>query len=99
MWYIIDEERSCDFENVSKACFKIYCKIGNGIDRNIAKNWLRYETFESYLEDIVDDKINATNGSGNNAGRGWTYGGGNGQLETIDEVSDDWMRNLCGGLT
>ena len=100
MDYIEEENNACGFETASKACFKVYCKIGNGIHRGAIKDWTNYDAFRSYLEDIVDDKINATNGSGSDAGRGWTYGHptGKGKFETLNEVSDNWVRDLCGGL-
>ena len=99
MDYIEDENTACNNETVSQNCFEVYCKIGDGIDEDFMEDWLGYEVFESYIDDIIDDKINATNGAGDDAGSGWTHGDSDGEFEDIGDISDDWVADLCGGLT
>ena len=99
MEYIEDKNNNCQDETVSLACFTVYCKIGDGIDDDSMEDWLDYDSFQSYIEDIVDDKINATNGTGSDGGTGWTYGDGNGEYEDAGDITDDWVKDLCGGLT
>ena len=99
MEYIEDKNNACGNETVSKACFTVYCKIGNRINKNAMKSLMGFDSFASYIEDIVDDKINATNGVHSNVGTGWTYGDGNGEYEDSGDITDNWVKDLCGDLT
>ena len=104
MEYIEDKNSSCQDETVSRDCFSIYCRIGKKIDTDSMENWLDYKEFESYIEDIVEKKINANNSDDSNYsnrgdGNGWQYGRGEGQFEEIGDITDDWVKDLCGGLT
>ena len=104
MNYIEDKNSSCRKDNVSKSCFEVYCRIGDGIGDDYMEDWLGYDKFESYIEDIIEDKINADNSDHplyENRGdgiSGWNYGDGEGQFEDINDISDDWVKDLCGGL-
>ena len=104
MNFIEDKSSDCRNDNVSRNCFEVFCRIGDGIDEDFMEDWLDYDQFESYIEDIIDDKINANNSDHRiyeNRGdgiSGWTYGDGNNQFEDIDDISEDWVEDLCGGL-
>ena len=99
MDYINDENNDCDDESVSKACFEVYCKIGDGIDDDYMEDWLGFDQFESYIEDIIDDKINSPSAEdSDNQGTGWAYGDEDGEFEDLGDISDDWVKDLCGGL-
>ena len=100
MDYIDDENNDCDDESVSRDCFAVYCKIGDGIDDDFMEDWLGFDNFESYIEDIIDDKINSADGTGDDAnGSGWEYGDDDGEFEDIGDISDDWVGDLCQDLT
>ena len=101
MDYIAEKNDHCNDESVSQACFAVYCKIGKGIDKDSVEDWLSYGEFESYIEDIIDDQINADNvGPSDEISKyeGWTYGEQPGEFEDIEDISDNWVRELCGGL-
>ena len=103
MNYIEDKNSSCRNETVSRDCFEIYCKIGDKIDSDNMEDWTSYPAFESYIDDIIDDKINANNSDDSNYsnrgdGNGWNYGEDKGQIEDIDDINSDWVADLCGGL-
>ena len=103
MDYIEDKNRDCNDNPVSKNCFKVYCTIGEDIDEDYMEDWLSYEVFESYIEDIIDEGVNSDNptdagGDSSEAGTGWTYGDDDGEFEDIGDISDDWVEDLCGGL-
>ena len=98
MDYINDKHSACKSDEVSKACFKVYCLIGKGIKDDYMEDWSRFDDFQSYLEDIIKGKINATNGAGSDTGTGWTYGDGENQFEDFGNISSDWVDDLCGGI-
>ncbi|MCY4321281.1 MAG: hypothetical protein OXC37_02605 [Bdellovibrionaceae bacterium] len=104
MDYINDKNPACDSESVSKECFRVYCRIGEGIHDDFMEDWLSYDAFESYIEDIIDEGINSTTPSivlrddSEDAGDGWEYGGGQDQFENINDIRDDWVDELCGTL-
>ncbi|MCY4321282.1 MAG: hypothetical protein OXC37_02610, partial [Bdellovibrionaceae bacterium] len=101
MDYINDKNQACDREPVSKPCFEVYCRIAQDIDDDSIENWLDYDSFESYIEDIIEEGVNSKN-RGDNANRGtagWTYGEESGELEDINDLDDDWEEELCGGIS
>ena len=104
MDYINDENDECDDESVSKACFTVYCKIGEELDSDLMEDWLNYDVFSGYIEDIIDDKINTTNRNDDDSSDpdgdadGWTYGDESGEFEDIGDISDEWVDDLCGLL-
>ena len=59
---------------------------------------MAFDEFEGYIEDIVDNKINSEQGTRPNRGTGWKYGDGDNQFKDVGDVSDDWVKDLCGGL-
>ena len=102
--YIEDKNEACRDETVSKDCFAVYCKIGEGLDNDHVEKWLdEFNEFESYIKIIIEDGVNAVNpttasGKAVNSGTGWTYGRGNGQYRDIKDITSDWVKDLCGGL-
>ena len=101
MDYINDQNSACDEDTESKDCFEVYCRIGDIINRSDRDDWLRNETFEDYIEDIINEGTNSDNrGDQDQRGTGWTYGSDKsaGEFEELDNLSDDWVDDLCGGL-
>jgi len=99
MDFINETDSNCS-DTETKACFHVYCRIGDILSNDDADDWLRYEEFEEYIEDIIDEKINATNGTGNNVGQnGWTYGDADNQIEELNDLEGNWVEELCKGLS
>ena len=103
MDYIEEKNSFCQGETVSRDCFAVYCKIGDGIDDEDMENWLYYDEFKSYIEKILRDKINANNSDDDNYsnrgdGSGWEYGGERGQFKDLSDITSNWVGDLCGGL-
>ena len=109
MEYIEDKNSDCQDETVSQDCFQVYCRIGDGIDDDSMEDWLDYDSFQSYIEDIVDDRINAVNNTDEPGTGSWFYGEsgsdctnanvGGRCFEDAGDTTDDWVKDLCGGLT
>ena len=104
MDYINERSRACDRDTKSRDCFKVYCNIGDIISPNDRDDWLDNESFEDYIEYIIDEGVNSTPSSNPNRGsgqgnlEGWTYGNGDGEFEELDDLDDNWVDELCGGL-
>ena len=100
--YINDTNTACRSNTETKSCFTVYCKIGRGIDRSARDDWLDFDGFNDYIEDIIDEKINSRQGTGNNRNaNGWIHEDAAGNSE--DEIGnagdlDDWMEDLCQDL-
>ena len=86
--YIREEASTCKGEDISRACFEIFCKIGNKIDDRSSENWLRDRTFQAYIMQIIEDRINATRWQPSSS-----------DIKRLDHISDGWVQALCGGLT
>ena len=91
MDYINEKNSQCEDEELHVDCFKIYCKIGDEIDDDYRDDWLGYENFEDYIEDIISEGINSDGGSEAN---GYQWGGSNNVIEELRDV-DDWVDDLC----
>ena len=104
MDYIEDKNNECRNEMVSLGCFEVYCKIGDGIDEDFMEDWLSYGDFESYIDDIIGKGVNSNNpalagGDSTPNATGWTYGDGEGKFEDVGDIDDNWVEELCAGLT
>ena len=54
MKFINDEYSACDDET-SDTCFNdVYCAIGTDIDNDLSEDWLDFEKFEDYINDVID---------------------------------------------
>ena len=101
--YINEKNNACKSDTETRACFAVYCKIGNGIDDNARDDWMDFDDFESYIEDIIDEKINSRQGTGNNRNTsGWIHetaaGSSNNEIEDTGDL-ENWVDDLCQGLT
>ena len=101
--YIDEKNTDCRNDPETRACFAVYCKIGKRIDRSARDDWLDYVGFEKYIEDIIDEKINSRQGTGNNRNEtGWIHEdaeeNSSNKIRDLDDV-DDWVDDLCRGLT
>ena len=90
--YITEKAAGCRSEEVSLECFKVFCRIGKDIDRDFRENWLSFEDFEEYIEDIIDNEIN-----------GASYGSASTTLWDTDDFDDagditDFYTELCEDL-
>ena len=103
MDYIEEENSDCKKEPVSKFCFAVYCKIGDNIDEEDMEDWIEYNKFESYLKKIIKNRINTENEDfvdydKRGDGSGWMYGNGENQIKELDDIKNNWVEDLCGGL-
>ena len=92
----------CKSDTETRACLAVYCKIGNGIDDNARDDWMDFDDFESYIEDIIDEKVNSRQGTGNNRNTsGWIHetaaGSSNNEIEDTGDL-ENWVDDLCQGL-
>ena len=91
--YITEKAKACREENnyeISLGCFTVFCKIGKDIDNDLRENWLSFEDFEEYIDDIVQAGVN---GDANPGEHQW-------DTDLIDDPSDvsDFYTELCGNL-
>ena len=86
--YINEENSDCEEDEASKECFKVYCKIGDGIDDDSADDWLEFESFENYIDEIIEDEVN---------GDRWLPLGKRTGADPYEDSRDldDWVDNLC----
>ena len=97
MDFINEKNKACEDDTETRACFKVYCKIGDELDEDTRDDWSDIDEFEDYLEDIIDEKVNSRQGEGTNRNStGWIYGNKN--IEGLNDLSNDWVRELCHGL-
>ena len=92
--YIHQHNSDCDDDETSSNCFAVYCKIGDGIDDDSADDWLSFETFEDYINDIIDEETNGTAWSPSSK-----RPGGADPYEDSRDLDEDWVDALCSGLT
>ena len=83
--YIFETTEACSDNEVSLGCFKNFCEIGKDIDDHSREDWMGFEDFEDYIEDIVEDRINENN---------WMDGN---NIQDVDDVTD-FYKELCGNL-
>lgn len=99
MDYINDKNPACDGDQETKDCFEIYCKIGAEIDRDARDEWLKFEEFENYIDDIIDERVNSRNADSGDRDKynssGWRYG--RTYIQDLNDV-DDWVDELCHDL-
>ena len=101
--YINEKNNACKSDTDTRGCFAVYCKIGNGIDDTARDDWMDSDDFESYIEDIIDEKVNSRQGTGNNRNTsGWIHetaaGSSNNEIEDTGDL-ENWVDDLCQGLT
>ena len=93
--YIEDKNTQCKSEPVHEDCLRVYCEIGERIDEDYANDWLNFDSFLTYIDDIIEEGIN---GSSTGAGSQW----GTDDIEESGDLGDWWEtganRGLCGGL-
>ena len=75
--------------SVTKASFYQYCKIGDSIDTDLSDEWLSFEEFDEYIENIVDEEVNGHSNTFTNP-KCW-------DTDDIYDVGDvnDWVDDLC----
>ena len=92
--YITETATDCsgNSDEVSLECFKVFCRIGKGIDPDFRENWLSFEDFEEYIDDIIQAEIN-----------GASYGSIDTTFWDTDDFDDagnvtDFYTELCEDL-
>ncbi len=95
--YIFDTDNDCngDDERVTSACFTVICKIGNGFQKtSFINRWLNFRSFDSYIEEIIEEDINA------GSDPMWSSSAINsvGDLSKGSYADKTWVGILCGGL-
>ena len=91
--YINEKHDDCEDDTEDEDCFAVYCKIGNGISRDDRDDWLAFENFEKYIEDIIESGVNADDST-----EPYHWGGNNNLFEDIGDI-DDWVEDLCENTT
>ena len=89
--FINEKDNECSDDTETVGCFFQYCKIGIIIDNDIAEDWLSFEDFDEYIEDIIDEKVNGHATAGT-AGCWDTTG--NDAIEDLGEINN-WVDDLC----
>ena len=101
--YINEKNNACKSDTETRGCFAVYCKIGEGMDDDERDDWLDSGDFESYIEDIIEEKVNSRQGVGDKRNAsGWIHEDASGSdSDEIGDVGDldDWVDDLCQGLT
>ncbi len=100
--YINNKNSACKSDTETRACFAVYCKIGKGMDDDARDDWLNHDDFEEYIEEIIDEKVNSRQGTGNNRNAsGWIHedaaGSNSNEIGDVGDL-DDWVDDLCQGL-
>ena len=97
-WFqeFIIEDSECEDEEAAIGCFTFFCKIGADLDHDRnddyhRDDWLEYEDFKDYIEEIISE---GTNGASDPDTNEWDTD----DIEKLKHV-DDWVIDLCGGLT
>ena len=91
--YINEENSDCEEDETSEECFKVYCKIGDGINDDSADDWLEFETFENYINEIIGDKTNGSNWKPRSKISTSTD-----SYQDSRDLDDDWVQALCDDL-
>ena len=106
-WFIdfINEKNPyCAEDTETKECFKVYCEIGDRLDEDVRDDWLNYESFQKYINKIIDEKVNSRQGRGDNGNpNGWLHEDAprntRDQISDADDLDEGWVEDLCvGGL-
>ena len=101
--FINEKNTHCKKSRETKACFTVYCKIGKSMSAKARKNWLKSDKLENYIRDIINEKINSRQGTGSERNTsGWIHedaaGNSASEIGDVKDV-DDWVEDLCMGLT
>ena len=91
--YINDQSTCENGDETDPDCFTIYCKIGDGIGSDSAQDWLGYEDFQKYIDDVIEEGTNANDGDGTEA-TPYYWGNDNNEFEDESDVND-WVEDLC----
>lgn len=99
MDFINETDSNCRRDTETSECFRIYCSIGDELNDDERYDWLDYDEFEEYIDDIIEEKVNSRNADSNDRDKynanGWRYGREN--IEDLGDV-DDWVDDLCHNL-
>ena len=101
--FINEKNTHCEKNTETKACFAVYCKIGKSMSAKARKNWLKSDKLGNYIRDIINEKINSRQGTGSERNTsGWIHedaaGNSASEIGDVKDV-DDWVEDLCMGLT
>ena len=101
--FINEKNTHCEKNTETKACFAVYCKIGKSMSAKARKNWLKSDKLGNYIRDIINEKINSRQGTGSERNTsGWIHedaaGNSASEIGDVKDV-DDWVEDLCIGLT
>ena len=93
--FINEENSNCEKDEVDLECWAVYCKIGEAMDDDYRDDWLDFEEFEDYVEEIIEEWgcLQPADPDGSNCL--WNSDGDKG-IEDVGDV-DDWVKDLCTG--
>ena len=100
--FINEKNTACEDDPETRACFRVYCRIGDDLTDDAREDWLDFEEFEDYLENIIDERVNSRQGEGSNRNNlGWIHedraGNDPNEIGDVGDL-DDWVDDLCHGL-
>ena len=93
--FINEENKDCEEDETDLECWTVYCKIGKAMDDDYRDDWLDFEDFEDYVNDIIEEhgcepaegvELDGTNCL-------W-FSEGDDSKEDVGDV-DDWVDDLC----
>ena len=96
--YIFNVSSSCNNDDeVSIGCFTVICKIGDGFeDEDFLEDWFSFNSFENYMDDIIEEGINAGNSPKWSA---TAITDTDDLFEKSPYEDQTWVESLCGDLT
>lgn len=91
--FINEENSDCSDDETSAKCFTIYCKIGDSMDDEYRDDWLGFENFEEYVDDIIQEGTNSPSSCGNKS----CWGVDSPDSDDYEDIGDidDWVEDLC----
>ena len=90
--YINDKHSECADDTEDVACFEVYCQIGNKISNDDQDDWLEFDSFAQYIEDIIETGVNSDPATADSEGV-YTWGAA-GKIEDLGDIND-WVDELC----
>ncbi len=90
--YIMEKVSVCNLYDTGINCFNVFCRMGNGMDKDIREEWINIKSFNGYIDDIIDEGTN-----GDKIPASWEW---NTDLITDAEDITDFLDQLCpdGGV-
>ena len=92
-YYIMDKTPDCRKNDRAgrESCFRVFCRIGDSMNRGLRKAWMKHDFFESYIDGVVRHGVN---GRAEPPSDKWDID----EIESLNDISD-WFTDLkCANL-